>query len=203
MLARLASPARRAAAGAFLFSLAWAAACGRQGEAVATVNGDRITLAELKRQVRVFQSVRPGSADDLGTRQQVLDQLIKQRLLVQMARQAGLDKVPANLEALKQRRASLRADLEKSIADAQAQLQGLDEAVEARTLIEALSQQKRTAMTISAQDLQAAYKARAAQAPLPPFSQVRDQLLEQVILDRLVEEARRGAKIDLSPEKLR
>jgi hypothetical protein len=179
------------------------AACGKQGSAVATVNGEAISAAELKRQVRVFQSVRPGSADDLSTRQQVLDQLIKQRLLVQMARQAGLDKVPANLDAVAKRRASLRADLEKSIADAQAQLQGLDEAVEARTLIEALSQQRRTGMTITVKDLQAAYKTRVAVAPLPPFSQVRDQLLEQVILDRLVVEARRGAKIDLSPEKLR
>jgi hypothetical protein len=170
---------------------------------LATVNGEAITAAELKRQVRVFQSVRPGSPDDLATRQQVLDQVIKQRLLVQMARHAGLDQAPAIQETVKSRRSSLRADLEKSIADAQAQLQGLDEAVEARTLIEALSQQRRAGMTITAEDLQLAYKARVAKAPLPPFAQVRDQLLEQVILDRLVEEARQGAKIDLSPEKLR
>jgi LAS superfamily LD-carboxypeptidase LdcB len=202
MFARHPSPARRAAAGAFLFALAWGAACSRQTDVVAIVNGEAITAAELKRQVRVYQSVRPGSPDDLGTRKQVLDQVIKQRLLVQMARQAGLDKVPANQDAVRTRRVSLRADLERSIADAQAQLQGLDEAVEARTLIEALSQQKRTAMIITPKDLRSAYAARAAQSSLPPFVQVRDQLLEQLILDRLVEEARQGAKIDLNQEKL-
>jgi len=41
---------------------------------VATVNGETITLAELKRAGARLQSVRPGTPDDLGTRQQVLDQ---------------------------------------------------------------------------------------------------------------------------------
>jgi hypothetical protein len=192
----------RAAAGVFILSLALLA-CGRFSPDVATVNGDGISAAELKRQVRVFQSVRPGAPDDADTRGQVLDQLIKQRLLVQMARQQGLDKDPKIQQAIAERRQGLRAELQKSIADAQVQLAGLDNAVESRTLIEALSQAQRVGMTVTQAQLQAAYKARAAQATLPPFGQVRDQILEQVILDRLVEKARQGAKIDLKPDALK
>lgn len=165
---------------------------------MATVNGESIRSSELKRQVRVFQSVRPGAVDDVGTRQLVLDQLIKQRLLVQAARQAGMDKDPKVLASVVERRQSLRTELEKSIADFQAQLASLDEAVEARTLIEAYSQVQRQKITVSDQDLQDAYKKEAAKGrPLPKLSQMHDQLLEQVILDRLVDQARAGAKVEV------
>jgi hypothetical protein len=192
----------RAAAGVFLLGL-FGLACSRGGSPVATVNGDPISLAELKRQVRVFQSVRPGVPDDQGTRGQVLDQLIKQRLLVQMARQQGLDKDPKVEQAVDDRRKALRAELQKTIDDAKVQMEGLDAAVESRTLIEALSQSRRTTMVVTPAQLKAAYQARAAQTPLPPFEQVRDQILEQVILDRLVDEARQSAKIDLKMDALK
>jgi hypothetical protein len=201
MTARPTSLARRAAAGAFLFSLAClvSTACGPKNSTVATVNGESISSAELAAQVNVFKSIRPGVvADDATVQAQVLDQMIKQRLLVQMARAAGLDKDPANQALIVQRRKDLRSELEKNIADAQAQLQSLDAAVEARTLIEALSQARRVSMTVTAKDLEAAYKVRAQQAPLPPMAQVHDQLLEQVVLDRLVDQARQSAKIDIT-----
>lgn len=148
--------------------------------------------------MRVFQSVRPGAVDDAGTRQLVLDQLIKQRLLVQAARQAGLDKDPKIQASIQERRQSLRAELEKSIADSQAQLAGLDEAVEARSLIEAYSQMERQKITVSDKDLLDAYKKEAAKGrPLPKLNQMRDQLLEQLILDRLVDQARAHAKVEV------
>jgi hypothetical protein len=200
MTARPTSLARRAAAVVLLFSLVWGLACAPKDKdkaVVATVNGEDISSLELKAQVAVFKSIRPGAADDQTTRAEVLDQMIKQRLLVQMARQGGLDKDPRNRSLIEQRRKDLRAQLEKNIADAQAQLQSLDAAVEARTLIEALSQARRVSMTVTAKDLEAAYKIRAQQASLPPLAQVHDQLLEQVILDRLVEQARKDAKIDI------
>jgi hypothetical protein len=200
MTARPTSLARRAAARAFLFSLGcllWAA-CGPKPSTVATVNGETISSLELASQVTVFKSIRPGVGDDATVRAQVLDQMIKQRLLVQMARQAGLDKDPKNQALIQQRRQDLRAELEKNIADAQAQLGSLDSAVEARTLIEALSQARRVSMTVTSKDLEAAYKVRAQQAPLPPLAQIHDQVLEQVILDRLVDQARLNAKIDVA-----
>lgn len=165
---------------------------------MATVNGETISSKELKQQLRVFQSVRPGSPDDEGTRRIVLDQLIKQRLLVQAAVKAGLDKDPQLQGQIEARRKSLRAELEKNIADAQAQLLSLDKAVEARSLIEAYSKAERARLTVTAKDLKAAYaKLQAKGQPAPPFQQVRDQLLEQVILDRLVDEARAHATIDI------
>lgn len=197
-------PSLAYAARAFLFSLGLLSlACSPTDPVVASVNGEEIRYQELKRQVRVFLSVRSQAADDKETQRQVLDQVIKQRLLVQVARQAKLDKDPKVLLQIQERRQALRRELEKSIANAQAQLQGLDDAVEARTLIEALSQAERVSMTVTTKDLQAAYKNRASLGPLPPFSQVRDQILEQVVLDRLVDQARSHSRVDVKQDALR
>jgi peptidyl-prolyl cis-trans isomerase C len=200
MTARLRSLARFAAPG---FCFFWAVACGQSSASVATVNGQSISRAELDRQTRVYLSVRPGLADDVSTRQQVLDQLIKQRLLAQAARAAGLDQDPGRQQQIQQRRESLRAELERSIADQQAQLAALDDAVETKALIDAYSQAKRGGITVTAKDLQAAYDLRARREPLPPLGQIRDQLLEQVILDRLVEDVRKKASVSVDAQALR
>jgi hypothetical protein len=191
--------ARLAAPGFFILALA---AC-KADPAVATVNGHAITMSELSRQVRVFQSVRPEAPDNESTRRQVLDQLVKQRLLVQMAREQGLDKDPARIQSIDARRAELRRELETGIANSQAQLKGLDEAVESKLLIEALSAAKEGGLSITAKDLKDAYQVRAALGALPPLEQVKDQLRKQVVLDRLVEEARAKAQVTLNLEALR
>lgn len=191
MPASLGSLARFAAPG---FCIFWALACGPSNQA-ASVNGQAITRAELERQVRVFMSVRPGAVDGEAVRRQVLDQLIKQQLLVQAARKAGLDRDPGRREQIAGRRESLRRELNRSIADLQAQLAALDQAVETQVLIDAYSQARRPGLTVTARDLQSAYDVRSQHEQLPPLASIRDQLLEQVILDRLVEEARRGADI--------
>jgi hypothetical protein len=194
MPASLRSLARFAAPG---FCIFWALACSPSQD-VASVNGHRITRAELERQVRVYLSVRPGSADDEAVRRQVLDQLVKQQLLVQAARKAGLDQDPGRQRQIDERRKGLRQELTRSIADLEAQLATLDQAVETKLLIEAYSQLRRPGLTVTAKDLQDAYDLRVRREPLPPLGSIRDQLLEQVILDRLVEEARRGAEIRIS-----
>lgn len=192
-LARLVAPG---------FCFFWAAACG-QSSTVASVNGEAITRAELAAQTRVYISVRPGSLDDDATRRQVLDQLIKQRLLVQAARKAGLDQDPARRDAIAKRREELRQELTRSIADQKAQLETLDQAVETKALIEAWSQRQRPGLTITARDLRDAYDLRAAREPLPPLASIRDQMLEQVILDRLVEQAAQGAEVKVETDALR
>ena len=119
------------------------------GAAVATVDGEAITRAELDRQVRVFLTVRPQMRDDEATRRQVLDQLVKQRLLVGQARKEGLDRAPGQAEAILKKRAQLRQELEQTISQAQAQLESLDQAVETRALIDAFSQARRKDLVVS------------------------------------------------------
>lgn len=198
MTARLRSLARFAAPG---FCFFWALSCS-QSASVATVNGHAISRAELERQVRVYLSVRTGQSDGPETRRQVLDQLIKQRLLVQAAREAGLDKDPGRQQQVQARQRDLRQELERSIADLQAQLQSLDEAVETKALIDAYSQARRGGITITAKDLQAAYDLRKGREALPPLMSIRDQLLEQVILDRLVEQAQKKASVTIDAQNL-
>lgn len=189
MPATLRSLARTAAPG-FLFFLA---ACHRAP--VATVNGQPITAAELDAQLRVYQSVQAAAPDDPATRRLVLDQMVKQALLVQAARRAGLDRDPALRAEVDARRGALRQQLKRRILDAQDQLATLDEAVEDKVLIDAYSRSQSPGVTVTAQDLREAYNLRAKTRPLPPFKDVRDQLLEQLVLERLVERERPHAVI--------
>lgn len=200
MPASIPSLARLAAPGFFFITALLG--CGRSDD-VATVNGQGISRAELDRQVRVYRTVRPGAADDAATRGQVLDQLVKQALLVQEARAAGLDKDPALQQAIEAQRRGLREELQASIVGLQARLAALDQTVETKALIDALSQVRRPGITVTAQDLQAAYELRAQREALPPLGQIRDQVLEQVILDRLVEAARAKAAVQIRPDALR
>jgi hypothetical protein len=196
MPALLRSLARSAAPGLLFFL----AACQRPP--VAVVNGRAIARAELDAQLRVFQSVRPAAQDDAATRGLVLDQLIRQELLVDAARRAGLDKDPALQAGVQQQRTELRQRLGQEIAGLQAQLALLDRSVEAKALVDAWSQSQRKDLTITVQDLRAAYAQRAKAGPLPPFQSVRDQLLDQLILDRLVERERAQAQIQVNPGAL-
>jgi hypothetical protein len=192
MPALLRSLARSAAPGLLFFL----AACQRPP--VAVVNGRAISRVELDAQLRVFQSVRPEALDDPATRRIVLEQLIRQQLLVSAARRAGLDQDPALKAAIQQQSAAARQRLGRELAGLQAQLTLLDQSVEAKVLVDAWSQSQRKAMTISAQDLRAAYAQRSAAGPLPPFQAVRDQLLDQMILDRLEQRERGQAQIQVN-----
>jgi hypothetical protein len=181
-----------------------ALSCSKAGQdTVAEVNGENISRAELDAQVRVFRSVRTDAPDDASTRRQVLDQLIKQTLLVQAARREGLDRDPGRQRTIEERRQALRQELTRSIADLQAQLASLDQAVETKVLIDSYSQAHRTGITVTARDLQDAYTLRAQSGNLPPLNQIRDQLLDQVILDRLVEAEHRKARVRIDTDNLR
>jgi hypothetical protein len=192
MPALLRSLARSAAPGLLFFL----AAC--QPPPVATVNGQAITRAELEDQLRVFQGVRPEATDDPATRRMVLEQLIRQRLLVSAARRAGLDQEPDLKAAVQRQRDALRQRLGQQISSLQAQLAELDESVEAKVLVDAWSQSQRRGLTITVQDLRAAYAQRSKGGALPPFETVRDQLLNEMVLDRLVERERAQAQIQVN-----
>jgi len=192
MPASFRSLARRAAPGLLFFL----AACQRPP--VAVVNGRAISRAELNAELRVLQGVRPAAADDLATRRAVLDQLIRQELLADAARRAGLDKEPAFRSALEQRRGQVRQGLQRQISGLQAQLALADRSVETQALVDAWSQSQRPSLTVTVQDLQDAYKRRSRAGAMPPFQAVRDQLLDELILDRLVERERSTARIELN-----
>jgi hypothetical protein len=170
---------------------------------VATVNGAAITRAELDAQVHVFQGMHPGVPDGPELRRQVLDQMIKLSLLEQAARRSGLAQDPALLASVQAQEAQARERLQTALRDAHERLAGLDAAVLQQALVQAWSRRQRAGITITAQDLHEAYDLRARSQPLPPFNALRDQLMEQLILDRLVERERPHADVQVSSGALR
>lgn len=74
-----------------------ASGCQRkaEGQTVAVVNGDEITVPDLN--FALDQAKVPESADKKAARNQVLQQLVDRQLLVQQARKEGIDKTPEYL----------------------------------------------------------------------------------------------------------
>lgn len=64
-----------------------------EGQVVAIVNGEEITLNELNSEISELNV--PASADKKAVRAQVLQQMVNRRLLAQAAKDAGLDRDPA------------------------------------------------------------------------------------------------------------
>jgi hypothetical protein len=192
MPAFLRSLARTAAPGLLFFL----AAC--QPSPVATVNGVAIPRAELEAQLRVLKGMPGAAPDEAALRRQALDQLVQRALLLQAARRDGADKDPALQAQLKQRQQEARAQLERGIHEAQERLKTLDRDLEEQAVIEAWARRQSPGLTVTAQDLRQAYGLRAQRQPLPPFPAVRDQLMQQVIMERLLERERPHADIRLS-----
>jgi EpsD family peptidyl-prolyl cis-trans isomerase len=78
------------------FSLALAGCQKKaEGQVVAIVNGEEITLSELNAEIADLNI--PETADKNAVRSRVLQRMVDRRLLVQEAKEAGLDRDPAYL----------------------------------------------------------------------------------------------------------
>lgn len=104
-------------------------ACGRSGQSttetggdiVARVNGEVITVGQLNRKLE--QAERPGEGGAPALRRQALDELIDERLLVQKAVAAGLDRQPDTRSAIE----SLRSQwLARAVVESQEAARGGD-----------------------------------------------------------------------------
>jgi EpsD family peptidyl-prolyl cis-trans isomerase len=87
------------------------AACQKkaEGQVVAIVNGEEITLTELNAEIAELNL--PPSADKNMVRSRVLQRMIDRRLLVQAAKEQGLDRDPAYLTQERRMREQLLVNL--------------------------------------------------------------------------------------------
>jgi len=76
-----------------------------EGQVVAIVNGEEITLSELNTEIADLNV--PESADKEAVRSQVLQRMVDRRLLVQAAKEAGLDRDPQYLSQERRMREQL------------------------------------------------------------------------------------------------
>ena len=185
----------------FLTAL-FAGGCGRADDpVVATVNGEAITLEQLRAQYRVLRSVRPAQEFDKATRDQLLDQMVRQELLVQEARARGLDRDPSLVAAIDGQRERLKKELQEQIRDAQAQLDQLDGAVRSKALIDALVLEFEREHRPSPAEVEAYYRSQAERGQtLPPLEQVRPQVARQIMVDRLVREVQGRYEVRINQE---
>jgi len=80
-----------------------------KGQVVAIVNGDEVSMQELNAEVQAVRA--PASADRNAVRNQVLQRLIDRKLIVQKAREQGLDKTPEFVTRQRQLEENLLASM--------------------------------------------------------------------------------------------
>jgi peptidyl-prolyl cis-trans isomerase C len=89
------SKLRMAAAPALMIALMALSGCGKkpEGQVVAIVNGEEVTLTELNSEISDLNL--PPTADKTQVRTQVLQRMVDRRLIAQAAKESGLDRDPA------------------------------------------------------------------------------------------------------------
>ena len=187
-----------------LLLLAATVGCPKADPAVlASVDGEVITQADFESQLRVLKSVRSGQIVDQALREQLLDQLIRQKLLVLEAKKRGLDKNPSLLQAIQEQRQRLKLELEQQMENAKAQMAQLDQAVETKALIDALVAEKKAVSQPSADEIKKYYESQQAKGQsLPPLNSVKGQIVQQIVLDGLVREVRDRYEIKIDQERI-
>jgi hypothetical protein len=188
----------------FIFSLSVALVSGcAKNEAVARINGKKISLEQFDQQLRILKILRPDTIVNDATRTEVLDQMVKQQILTQEAKNSGLDLDTATQAAMRKQREDVRQDLLESIKDAKAQLAALDQAVEEKILVDRLLNARKDSVEVSEDEIKKAYidyQREMAPRAATPLSQVRDQLRQRVMLEKLFEAAKPHNQIELYPE---
>ena len=182
---------------ALVSALGWYAlsrpAAASPGEAVATVNGEALTRAQLTAEESLFASQQGLSATSTAAQAQfqsgALDALVSQALLAQAARQAG---VTASSTLVDEQLASAKssfsstAEYEKALAARGMTEQDLRSQISENLIVNAyLGQQLRLASTTATdaevQSLYAQLAAGQSGTTTPPLSQVRSQVEQMVI----------------------
>jgi hypothetical protein len=166
------SPFPRLLSAAVFISLG---ALGCSDPPVARIDGEAIGAREFARQLRILKSLRPDTVLDEAAKRQVLEQAVKQRLLCMEARKDGLDKEPSYADALQKQRQEVRAELEETLKNAQAQLEQLERASETKILISRLLESRR--------------------------AQFKERLSDRELLERIVEQAKQGRRIEVYPDE--
>jgi peptidyl-prolyl cis-trans isomerase C len=184
-------------------SLLCLAGCG--GKPLAEVNGKKITLKDYEQQLQIYQGMRQGPAADLATRRAILEQMVKQELLMQEAGKAGLDKKAEILARIQEQAQEYKSQLKSRIANEQAQLDQVDKAVRTRLLIEELLAVRGKDYGITEQQVKSYYdnlKKKGQADNLPPFKQVWERVRQQMILDRVTDEAKEKNDVQIYMERL-
>lgn len=181
--------------------LGMVAGCGEGSKTVATVNGKKISMKEYQQQARLLQSLYPGQPLDAASRRQVLEQMVKQELLVQAAEKQGLG-AKADLKAkIEEQRLRYRQGLETQMENLKAQMTQLDDAVRSRILIEALLDADEKARPVADKDVKEFYARMKQQGlALRSFEEEKPRIVQQVVLDRLVAQTKEKADIDVKME---
>jgi hypothetical protein len=184
---------------AFVALLAMGLLSGCKGKTVATVNGKKIGMKQYEQQTQLLQALYPDQALDAQTRRQVLEQMVKQELLVQAAEQRGLAADPTLTAQIEEERIKYRQALERKMAGLKAQLGQVDEAVRSRSLIEALVKAEAAQHPVNPAEVKALYNKMKQQGlPVRSMAEEQGRITEQVMLDRLVDQAREKGAVDMN-----
>jgi hypothetical protein len=176
--------------------------CG-EGNAVARVNGAVISLEQLDRQVLIYTGFWPELEVNENLKIQLLQQMIKQELLVQEAIRRGFDQETETAQKIKEKLLSSRQELLENITRMQAQLDQLEKATQASILIDRLLLETSGQVSASKDEIKELYQSKQkAGQKLGELKEVEARLDKEIRVEKLVANLHTGAKVEVYREKI-
>jgi foldase protein PrsA len=133
---------------------------------VATVNGEKITTAELNSRLHIYSLFFRQQMDDPATRLQLLDQLIRERLILQQAEAREITVEPARVDAelhkfftALQRQYGDRAELDEAVSERSLTNDAIASFLADFLLAQAVLEQKRAEVDAELAELEEFYEA--------------------------------------------
>jgi hypothetical protein len=153
--------------------------CGKKDEVLATVGHDTVTLSEFNLALSNLPEAYQPLAQSYKGKRQILDNLVKKRLLVQEAEERGLGKDAGLKKRISEQQAKSRERLQSAVAELQRQLALSDRQVYETNLVTELNSRLKTQSAedkeIGETDIQAYYDDYAAKLKLlNPAAKVPD-----------------------------
>lgn len=189
---------------ALILALSTLSGCNQGGgKVLATVNKAKITVSDFEQQVTALQSMRNDVPLDDGAKRQLLEQMVKQELLVQTAGDLGLDKKPEVQEKIVASRKAFHEQLEAKIESAKAQLKHMDKDIRSNIMIEELLKLKSSESAVNESEAKGFYdNLKKVSKELPPYAKVADRIKQQLLLEKLVAQAKEKAVVTMHPERV-
>lgn len=162
---------KRIIAFSLLVMIAAAIAAGCSGKpkelegTVATVNGYQISGQSLMERLAIFELFFKQSMDDAATKTQILDQLVRERLILAEAEPAGIMVDPARVEGelmkfygALERQYSSRDELESTVRELGLTNDIITSFLQEFLLMQAVIEQQRTAVQVTDDEVRAFYE---------------------------------------------
>ncbi|HRU39929.1 MAG TPA: SurA N-terminal domain-containing protein [Candidatus Goldiibacteriota bacterium] len=183
-----------------------AAACVNKSEEVATVNGKKITAADIALEIENLPAEYRMFANSPEMKRRILDNLIVAELLLQAAEKEGLMKKPEIQQKIKETEIAIKAESEAKLEALKTQKQNAAKLAAREIVIKEFRENKVfDSSLVTDKEAMESYKSYAAMmkqrdpnAKVESYEKIKDDIKKSMAMQKNVENMRKAADIKIN-----